>query len=143
MTKIMKISDKVHEDLIKIKSVGDFKSLSDVVEHLIEGATDEYNVISRPQVAIVLESYGYGNFNPDGGCECFESNEVKITYKNLKESEVGEKFYCYASNFTYFYDEVAEVIAKTDDLVIVKVTGIEEMPTGETITHQVYGVSLL
>lgn len=92
---------------------------------------DDVVEIKRPQTAFTLESVGYGG-NEDN-LHAYWSEEIIVTFADLANAEVGDKFYSPNHNYMYSYDEEAEVIFKDKKSALVRVTSGENLPTGSDV----------
>lgn len=101
---------------------------------------DDVVEIKRPQTAFTLESVGYGG-NEDN-LHAYWSEEIIVTFADLANAEVGDKFYSPNHNYMYSYDEEAEVIFKDKKSVFVRVTSTENIPTGFKVNVNLLHVML-
>ena len=145
MPKQIKVADSTHEKLHLIKKVNRTGSLDGAIIHMMQGAVDELNVIKREQVALTLEYEGYGNIDEyDRKFEVFDSCSRDVTFKELKNSDVGDMFEAPLKNHMYYSYDIATVVYTDDELVVVKLTTITELPWVFNNTEiRLLGVNLL
>ena len=128
LTKQLKVSEDTHKKLMQIKRAGDYSSIDDVLSHLIEGTVNEYDVISREQTAITISYVGYGNVNiENGSAEPFDETSRNITFLELYDSQVGDKFDVEPLNYTYYQEESAEVIFKEDNFIVLRISEYDSL----------------
>lgn len=120
---------EIKEKLSLIKGDRTYNDLFKEIITATGGAViDDVVEIKRPQTAFTLESVGYGGNEDD--LHSYWGEETIVTFADLSNAEVGDKFHSPDHNYTYSYDEVAEVIFKDKKSVLVRVTSVEYLPTG-------------
>lgn len=123
------VTKDTREELNMIKGVGE--SYSDVIKELIKlhagVIVDNVKEVERPQVALELQNKGLGGNNAS---EVYETTHTLVTFKDLSESEVGDKFETEYLNYEYSIDEEAEVIFKDEDSVLLRLKTIQNLPEG-------------
>ena len=140
--KQIKVKDETHQKLMEIKNIMDYNSIDETIDNLILGAVDEYNVISREPVALTLTYLGFNVINYENGdAEPSDSNSYDITFKELNESKVGDKFVVDAMNYTYYIEESAKVIYKETNFVVLKIESYDSLE--DSLTYNLVGITLM
>lgn len=123
------IDNEIKTELEALKGDMTFNDFFKKILEEKEGTiVDDVVEIKRPQTAFTLESVGYGGNEDD--LHSYWGEETIVTFADLSNAEVGDKFHSPDHNYTYSYDEVAEVIFKDKKSVLVRVTSVEYLPTG-------------
>lgn len=129
MPKQIKVSDSTHMKLHQIKDANKTGSLDGAIIHMMQGAVNEMNIIQREQTAVTLEYEGYGNIDEDNrNFEVFETLTKDITFKTLRTAEVGDLYESPLGNYSYNSSEIATVVYADEDLVVLKIKTITELP---------------
>ena len=144
MPKQIKVSDSTHRKLHLIKETNRTGSLDGAIIHMMQGAVDELNVIQREQTALTLEYNGYGNVDEyNRTYEVFNYKSTDITFKQLKNSDVGDLFEAPLGNEIYNTCEIATVVYIDEDIVVLKIKTITELPwVFHNINIRLIGVTL-
>ena len=144
MPKQIKVSDSTHRKLHLIKEVNRTGSLDGAIIHMMQGAVNELNVIQREQTALTLEYNGYTNVNEDD--RTYEVNEYKskdITFKELKTADIGDIYDAPLGAEVYNTCEIATVVYTDEDIVVLKIKTITELPwVFHNTTIRLVGVTL-
>ena len=120
---MIKVADSTHEKLNLIKKTNKLGSFDGTIQWLIQGNVNELNVINREQTAFTLTYEGYGNVdNTNRKYEIFDETSLEITYKMLKNAEIGDIYEPPVSNHTYYSYSIAQVIYTESDFVALKIT---------------------
>ena len=144
--KQIKVRDDIHQKLMDVKSIGDFGSLSEVIEEALQGFTTEEEIIQRDGTAFILESIGFGNVDDSSHprtAEVFERKDTKVSFGQIANSQVGDVFESDSINYTFQVSESAEVIFRNDmrTFFVVLITTDDSL---DCITsHKLLGISLL
>ena len=128
MTRQIKVSDTVHENLNIVKKVNKCGSFDDTIRQMMQGCTTELQVIKRQQSALTLYYEGY--INQDAENKTFDivnSSELDITYAQLRKADVGDIFEPPLSDDEYYSYEIAQVVYTDSELVVLKITTYTEM----------------
>ena len=129
MPKQIKVCDSTHQKLHLIKKVNKTGSLDGAIIHMMQGAVDDLNVIQREQTAVTLSYEGYGNVNhPDRTYEVFEEKSVDITFRQLKNADVGDVYEAPLGNHMYYTYDIATVVYIDEDIVVLKIKTMTELP---------------
>lgn len=145
MPKQIKVSDSTHEKLHLIKKVNRTGSLDGAIIHMMQGAVDELNVIQREQTALTLIYEGYGDIDEDNRkYNIYETKSLDLTYKTLKNSEVGDIYEAPMSNYTNYSYDIATIVYIDEDIVVLKIKTLTELPWVFNDTSiRLVGVNLL
>lgn len=128
LTKQLKVSEETHGKLMQIKNAGDYSSIDDVLSHLIKGNVNEYDIISREQTAVTISYVGYGNVDYENrSAEPWDETSRNITFMELYDAHVGDKFNVEPLNYTYYQEESAEVIFKEDNFIVLKISEYDSL----------------
>lgn len=129
MPKQIKVCDSTHQKLHHIKKVNRTGSLDGAIIHMMQGAVDELDVIQREQTAVTLTYEGYGNVNhPDRTYEVFEEKTVDITYRQLRNADVGEVYEAPSGDHMNYSYDIATVVYIDEDIVVLKIKTLIELP---------------
>jgi len=129
MPKQIKVSDSTHRKLHLIKDANKTGSLDGAIIHMMQGAVNEMNIIQREQTVITLEYEGYGNVDESNqNFEVFETLTKEITFKTLRKAEVGDIYESPLGNHIWNSSEIATVVYADEDLVVLKIKTITELP---------------
>ena len=138
----LSLKESTKEKLDSFKGENTYEKAIDKLLDLAGGALlDDIREIKRPQVAFELTTILYSS---SGDTVSSYSREDKgITFKELSQSEVGDKFYSPDDmNNMYYYVERAEVIFKDENSVLVRVTCERQLPTSFTEDVNMLHISL-
>lgn len=129
------------EKLNEFKGDNSYEKAIDTLLDLAGGTLlDDIKEIKRQQVAFELTTILYSS---NGDTISSYSREDKgITFKELSQSEVGDKFYSPEMNNMYYYSEWAEIIFKDENSVLVRVTCERQLPTSFTEDVNMLHISL-
>ena len=134
------LSKENRDKLKKIKEENDFNTYNEVITNLLsakQGLIKEYEIIEAPKTALILEHLILG---ADG--VQLKRNTKEITYKELKSASIGQRYYPTKENAKYYYWQSAEVVFKTDDLVVLRL--FDELQQEEFSTsNRLVGVEML
>lgn len=123
MVRMIKVADSTHEKLDLIKKTNRLGSFDGTIQWLIQGNVSELNVINREQVAFTLTYEGYGNVDPKTRTyEVFDEASVSITFKELKNADIGDIYEPPTGSNMYYSYSIAQVIYTEKDFVALKVT---------------------
>lgn len=128
MTRQIKVSDTVHENLNIVKKANKCGSFDDAIRQMMQGCTTEMDVIKRKQNALTLHYEGYINQNAKNKTfDIVNSSELDITYNQLRKADVGDIFEPPLSADEYYSYEIAQVVYTDSELVVLKITTYTEM----------------
>ena len=134
------LSKENRDTLKKIRDENDFKTYNEVITNLLDakqGIVKAYDIIEAPKVALTLEHLILG---ADG--VQLKTTTKDITYKELKDASIGERFYPQKENAKYYYWQSAEVVYKSADMIVLRI--LEEVQQEEFSTsNTLVGVELL
>lgn len=129
MAKQIKVADSTHEKLHLIKKVNRTGSLDGAIIHMMQGAVNDLNVIQREQTAVTLTYEGYGNVDhPNRTYEVFEEKSVDITFRQLRNADVGDVFEAPLGNHMHYTYDIATVVYTDEDMVVLKIKTLTELP---------------
>lgn len=129
MGRQIKVCDSTHQKLHHIKKVNKTGSLDGAIIHMMQGAVDELDVIQREQTAVTLSYWGYGNLdNSKRSYEIFEELTLDITFKQLRDAEVGDVYEAPLGNHMNYTYDIATVVYTDEDIVVLKIKTITELP---------------
>ena len=135
-------SKETRDILNKIKEGNEnINNYDEVIQHLLksnEGLIKEnYEIILSPKVALQLETQEL-----DKNKVPITRNRTPIYYKDLKESYVGKKYTSITATTGRYVQQEAEIVYKTDDFILLKITTVIQQDQLEQHT-QLVGVELL
>ena len=135
------VSKETRNMLKEIKKKNDeYNNYNDIISDLLstkEGLIKEYEIIKRPQTAMVL------NYIPidESGVQ-INHFELGIKYSQLRNGYVGQIFSPIKGEYDNYIHESAKIIWKDDELVVLKIT--EEVKQKEmNIYNYLVGIDLL
>ena len=138
----LSLKESTKEKLDSFKGENTYEKAIDKLLDLAGGTLlDDIREIKRPQVAFELTTILYSS-NGDT-VSSYSREDNGITFKELSQSEVGDKFYSPDDmNNMYYYVERAEVIFKDENSVLVRVTCERQLPTSFTEDVNMLHISL-
>lgn len=144
MSRQIKVCDSTHEKLHHIKKVNKTGSLDGAIIHMMQGAVDELDVIQREQTAVTLSYEGYGNLNPAKRTyEIFEQKTRDITFKELRNADIGDIYEAPVGNCMNYTYDIATVVYTDEDIVVLKIKTITELEwTAQADEIRLIGVTL-
>ena len=96
--------------------------------------------VKRQQTALELQNKGLGGNNAS---EVYETTHTSVTFRDLSESEVGDKFETEYLNYEYSIDEMAEVIFKDKESIVLRLKTVQNLPEGHFEDMELIHVHLL
>ena len=134
------LSKQTRDTLKQIKSETKYRTYDEIISDLLsakEGYIKDYEVITSPKIAFVLN-----NIILDNKGVQLKHYEEQITYKQLKDSSIGQYFTPKKENAKYYIHESAQVVFKDYDFVVLRIT--EEVKQDEVEEYnRLIGVELL
>ena len=128
MTRQIKVSDSTHKKLEIVKRTNRTGSFDGAIIHMLEGCTDELDVIKRNQTALTLTYEGYDNSDVKTKTyDVVTEYELDITYKQLRKADVGDIFEPQTSDEMYYSYSIATVVYTDEDFVALKITTYTEL----------------
>lgn len=129
MSRQIKVSNTTHERLNLIKKANRTGSLDGAIIHMMQGAVDDLNVIQREQTALTLSYEGYGNVDhPNRTYDVFEQKTIDITYRQLRNAEIGDVYEAPLGNHMHYTYDIATVVYIDEDITILKIKTLTELP---------------
>lgn len=137
----LSLKESTKEKLDSFKGENTYEKAIDKLLDLAGGTLlDDITEIKRPQVAFELSSIGYGG-NEDN-LEVYSRENTVITFKELSQAKVWDKFYSPDNNNMYYYEEWAEIIFKDENSVFVRVISERELPNSHLEDVSMLHISL-
>lgn len=127
MAKQIKVADSTHEKLHIIKKANRTGSLDGAIIHMMQGCVDEMNIIKREQVALTLTYQGFEDMDRETKTYTISTeNTLDLTYKTLRNAEVGNVYAPRIGSEVYYSYDIATVVYADDEFVALKI---------KTLTH--------
>lgn len=137
----LSLKESTKEKLDSFKGENTYEKAIDKLLDLAGGAVIEDIIeIKRPQIAFELSSIGYGG-NEDN-LEVYSRENTIITFKELSEAKVWDKFYSPDNSNMYYYEEWAEIIFKDEKSALIRVISEEELPNSHLEDTSMLHISL-
>lgn len=137
----LSLKESTKEKLDSFKGENTYEKAIDKLLDLAGGAViEDITEIKRPQIAFELSSIGYGG-NEDN-LEVYSRENTIITFKELSEAKVWDKFYSPDNSNMYYYEEWAEIIFKDEKSALIRVISEEELPNSHLEDTSMLHISL-
>ena len=135
------LKKETKEKLNEFKGNDSYEKAIDKLLNLAGGVIiDDIEEIKRPQIAFELLSIGYAG-NEDNLKEQVMQNTI-VTFKELSQAKVRDKFYSPDINNMYYHSEWAEIIFKDENSVLIRVITEEELPNSSMEDISMLHISL-
>ena len=112
------IKNETREKLMKFRDENNLESYDQAINELMsakQGYIKEYSIIHKKQVALTLYSKLFGKNNE------IVFDEVDIFYDDLVSSDIGRKYCTRKPGSSNYSVEVATIIHKSDNFVLLKI----------------------